>query len=388
VLSKIIGRLQAVPSLLVCLGSYLRYRCINFLSRNKANRPVAVVHFEEFPDIPDRRYFYLFLRTLIGSGYYVNVVRQTSFRRFLHLRRYEKLALQLDNLRTTPSYPHARGSELLFTNVISRLSENGWKKIVEIDCDIVNGSRSTSDIFMPYFMHPVQYQLEMLDHLAELRRAVRRVRIFFSGNISEENYVNRLPGNKLTRAEICEALQGTSGVLRLTDEKQFVETFFPNQFTNDCVLNDRLVYAVPDEDWLRTLALCDFFLCLPGSRMPLCHNAVEAMAVGAIPILNYSEWFEPALEDGKNCIEFGTVEELRHRIAEIRNYDAQAIERMRQNVIEYYEANLTPSAFRKRLERTPGLKVRVLVNTEFQWETEFAEPPKHFAKSLAFEHLT
>jgi glycosyltransferase involved in cell wall biosynthesis len=241
---------------------------------------------------------------------------------------------------------------------------------------------------MPYFMHPMQYQYDARNRLNELRSSNRRVKIFFSGNIAEENYVNRLPGSKLTRSEICKALETMSGVECVTDKEHFNRVFSSSGFTNGCVINDRLVYAISDEEWLPTLALCDFFLCLPGSRMPLCHNVIEAMAVGAIPILNYSEWFEPPLEDGKNCIEFATVNDLRSRLAEILNYDPEIIEAMRQRVVEYYDRHLTPLSFRKRLEEAPKRQVRVLVNTESSWETEFAEPQTRFSELLTFEHLT
>ena len=38
--------------------------------------------------------------------------------------------------------------------------------------------------------------------------------------------------------------------------------------------------------------------------MPMCHNIIESMAVGVIPITNYPEWFDPDLEHMKNCIVF------------------------------------------------------------------------------------
>ena len=41
---------------------------------------------------------------------------------------------------------------------------------------------------------------------------------------------------------------------------------------------------------LDALAKADFFLACPGVGMPLCHNLIEAIAAGAIPILQYAAY--------------------------------------------------------------------------------------------------
>jgi len=371
----IVRRLEMVPDLFKSLYAYLRFRLANFLSRNSANKPIVIVHLDrQFPDIPDRRYFYLVLRTLVESGYYLQIVRKMSFRDFRGLRHYEKYFLQLkDDMRIVSECPRPVESSILITNVASHLSQTAWQKVAQLDCDVLSGRRDDSDLFMPYFMHPMQYQYDARDQLDELRMSARRVKIFFSGNVLEADYLNPLPGNKLTRAEIVRALQSMPGVEYLNDERHFREILSGSGFTNACVINDRRVYAVPDEEWLPTLARGDFFLCLPGSRMPLCHNAIEAMSVGAVPILNYSEWFEPPLEDGKNCIEFATLQELRDRLTEILSFDSGVVEAMRQRVVEYYEENLSPLGFRNQLERSPDLRIRLIANTAYPWETELIE---------------
>src|SRR5689334_982769 len=105
-MSAIVGRLKVVPDLFKSLRAYLRFRLANFLSQNSANKPIVVVHLDrQFPDIPDRRYSYLVLRTLIESGYFLQVVRKISFRDFRDLRRYEKHILQLRDMRIVSECP-------------------------------------------------------------------------------------------------------------------------------------------------------------------------------------------------------------------------------------------------------------------------------------------
>ena len=56
--------------------------------------------------------------------------------------------------------------------------------------------------------------------------------------------------------------------------------------------------------WLEALAKADFFLACPGVLMPLCHNVIESLVAGAIPILQYGSYLSPRLEDGINCLAF------------------------------------------------------------------------------------
>src|SRR5205823_2507023 len=60
-------------------------------------------------------------------------------------------------------------------------------------------------------------------------------------------------------------------------------------------------------DYLRFIGACDFFLAPPGCAMPLSHNLIEAMSLGAIPILNYGDYLDPPLRDGVDCLAFSTI---------------------------------------------------------------------------------
>src|SRR5207237_2444057 len=103
--------------------------------------------------IRDRRYFYLILRTLLDSGYHLHVVWKISFGDYRRLyRTYERLIVQLKGMRILSKCPHASKSTMLFTNVASRFSEIGWKKVIEVDCDITSARHSDFEIAMPYFM--------------------------------------------------------------------------------------------------------------------------------------------------------------------------------------------------------------------------------------------
>jgi hypothetical protein len=362
---RMLATLGRLRSQFATVRSYGRLLLANALPRRAFRNPRAIVCLDStFPDIHDRRYFYLILQTLLDSGYHVDVVWKISLADYRRLyRTYEGLIVRLEGLRVVSKCPAPSKSMLLFTNVPSKSSEFGWKKVIEIDCDILTTRRSDHDLRMPYFMHPEQYKYDGRERLAKMQRTHRQLRILFSGNVAEEFYNSTLPGNKLTRFEIVQALRTMPGVEKPSDENEFHELF--SRADNCCVVHDRRNFAVPDEDWLETIARSDFFLCLPGSRMPMCHNVIEAMAVGTIPILNYAEWFDPPLRHAETCIEFNSMEELRGRIAEILSLTTDAVQAMRERVIRYHGDHLSPVGFRKKLEESPYNHIKLIVNTEY-----------------------
>ncbi len=364
-----LAALSRLRSRFATVRSYGQFVLANALPHRGFGKPRAVVCLDgTFPDIHDRRYFYLILQTLLDGGYQVDVVWKISIGDYRRLyRTYEGLIVRLKGLRVVSKCPKPSKSTLLITNVAGKISEFGWKKVIEVDCDILTPRHSDHELRMPYFMHPEQYKYDARRRLAEMQSTHRQLRIFFSGNVAEEFYSTGLPGNKLTRFEIVQALRTMPGVEKPSDEKEFQEVF--SRRDNCCVVHDRRSFAVADEDWLETIARSDFFLCLPGSRMPMCHNVIEAMAVGTIPILNYAEWFDPPLKHGETCIEFNTVEELRGRIAEILNFTTDAVQATRERVIRYYEDHLSPGGFRKKLEESPYDHMKLIVNTAYPWET-------------------
>ena len=83
--------------------------------------------------------------------------------------------------------------------------------------------------------------------------------------------------------------------------------------------------------------------------MPWCHNTVEAMSVGTIPIIEYGNLYDPALEHMKNCIRYSTYEELKNAMNLVLNMDRREIEQLRKNVTEYYNRYLSTDSITKNI---------------------------------------
>ena len=77
----------------------------------------------------------------------------------------------------------------------------------------------------------------------------------------------------------------------------------------------------------------------------------ESMSTGAIPVLQYPEFFHPVLEYGKTCYSFRDRTELENLLDQlVHTADDGDREDMRKNVIEYHERYLSLNGFKKCIQ--------------------------------------
>ncbi len=74
--------------------------------------------------------------------------------------------------------------------------------------------------------------------------------------------------------------------------------------------------------------------------MPWSHNAIEAMAVGTIPILQYDALFYPPLKHLKNCISYRDYASLDEAIQTALTMDEAQVQQMKSEVLDYYNQHL------------------------------------------------
>ena len=85
----------------------------------------------------------------------------------------------------------------------------------------------------------------------------------------------------------------------------------------------------------------------------MCHNAIEAMAVGSVPVTGYADWFDPPLEHGKNAVVFSGTEDLKEKVKSVLEMPEEKIAEMRRNAAEYYDRHLSAKSFIRRFEAMP-----------------------------------
>lgn len=209
--------------------------------------------------------------------------------------------------------------------------------------------KTSSQTPLPFVMHSTMYTFNCSVNFDKKRQT----RVFFSGNSDRKTYSNPIVNEVfgiMNRVQIIDALKENAGrfgrdisfdgnanaLIQIMDWE-----WNPEESRN-------LQLRVDNEQWLNKLGDADFFLCGPGI-MPFCHNTIEAMAMGCIPILQYHQLFVPKLEDGVNCITFKNADDLVNKIEGILKKTENEIREMRENVRNYYDEYLCPESIRALL---------------------------------------
>jgi hypothetical protein len=169
----------------------------------------------------------------------------------------------------------------------------------------------------------------------------------------------------LPRLPIVNAVMEDMGdALRVIGGPQALDELRNGPYARQCVVTASSEVRIEPQDWLSTLAMADFFLSPPGIVMPMCHNIIEAMAVGTIPITNYPEWLDPHLKHMENCIVFDDRGDLIAKMKRVLEMTPEEIARLRSNVIDYYDTYMRPETFIRRVEASTDREVPILMYTE------------------------
>jgi hypothetical protein len=307
----------------------------------------------------DGRYAYLLLNRFSEGGYNIYFYKHVSLKGFAALRKYGRLIYSIRNLKFTTKIPaDTQHMVYAFDTIHEALLEKTWRKLTYINILRPSFCKIGKMLNIPYYFHPFIYQSHSHHHLERLRDNTRRMRVFFGGNTVEEGYTNNRYHdlriyNDLTRLEGLQVALNTTEPAKMIDDinefYRFLESDEP--YANTCyILQTDKGPSMDNKEWLNTISRSDFFLCLSGVELPMCHHSIEAMAVGTIPIISHPHWFFPSLEHKKNAIIYSGQEDLRRKLDEVFAMPPQEIERMRTNVIEFYNKFLSTESFITRYE--------------------------------------
>lgn len=214
--------------------------------------------------------------------------------------------------------------------------------------------RTNREMAFPVFVHPhitIKTRLPFEYDTGSPRPA----RIFFGGNTEPGKYdqdvIRSIYHMLPRRGMLAETIASMTPEMihRPADAAAWLSSPDFHPF----VLCETQHCKIPQEHWLDALSKADFFLACPGVGMPLCHNLIESIAAGAVPILQYAAYLSPPLQDGVNCLTFSDAKGLRDVIRRALNMDPGEIRSMRRNVRAYYDEFLAPGRFTKRLLNGP-----------------------------------
>lgn len=240
-------------------------------------------------------------------------------------------------------------------NTVELVSQDGNRKCLEIFYGYrFIGTFDKGAFYMPFPLHPRFYTKPISsDDLSILRNQHRKVLVFFAGNfdsklynrdVLKENFngtISRISALRYIRDRFLEPGE----VELVTEAGRLYEIL--EEGAKKIVLSEA---RTSGDQWLSILGKAHFFICLPGVRMPWSHNSIESMAVGTIPIIQYGSLFTPPLEHMKNAVCYTDQDQLGEILSEVLTLPEHEIEKLRLNVIGYYEQYLSTEQIVGKLE--------------------------------------
>ena len=317
------------------------------LERREGERIVCCDFSNSAIDAVGGRYYFSLVRDLIDAGYFpVFTARRGTLSSFG--TRSLKSLLLTERMGVVRSYDDIQESYFLITDDPNANPQRA-ERIVMVSYEW-RLCQNASEMAFPVFIHPwIASGVASFcpPHLQDLRPT----RLFFGGNTEEgkydKNIIRDLYGMLSRREMLAETMATTSP--EMIYRPRHASSWLVSPEFHPVVFCETQHCKIPPERWLEALSKADFFLACPGVGMPLCHNLIEAMTAGCVPILQYADYLPPPLQDGVNCLAFSDAASLREAVRTALSMAPEAVRVMRANVRAHYEAHLAHGCFAHKL---------------------------------------
>lgn len=281
------------------------------------------------------RFFYLLLKFYQLEGYSIHY--PMNFQKFRNLRNGEKY---LSFIVKEPDFLTLKNDkngdlELRDSHLTADYFANYFK------------GNNKENYHIPMSFHPLMYHKNLWNLKISLPE--KRINsVFCYGNFDKRAYsaIDQTPFEVLSRVDLLEFFAKQDQFVSIKNQNH-LEEIISTAESEKFLFAIKENYSVPIESVRETLAQFKFYLCCPGVVMPLCHNVVEAMSVGTVPIIQkqYAEVMYPNLEHGKNALIFENENHLHKLIVqELFTIQHENWRKMSENALKYYEEFLTPKA--------------------------------------------
>ncbi|MCA0131987.1 glycosyltransferase [Winogradskyella alexanderae] len=285
----------------------------------------------ELPQNKFNRYLYPLIYMIVEQGYIP--ILNLSFSEIAHLTHdpYQKLIIH---------------NQLLYL----KHRRNNIIKHITLDpnyfCAIKNTSLRTS--ILPISMHPLIYGEH--DKETGISQGENKSILFAGTTEGQGHSKNQIFEGVIPRFKIIEFIKTLKNIREVKNKKEY-DVFEPAQSESEFVIFERHNFNLTQDQLFKEYRRHSFFLALPGRGMPLCHNLVEAMFCGSIPILQdvYSKMMPVTLGHGLNCFVYKNEEDLKAISSLIQNLSLSEIAKMKSKVLDYYESNLSSKAVVEKL---------------------------------------
>ena len=306
-------------------------------------------------DPPGMRLFQLFSH-FIYCGY--TCYFYISFPRYMELKRYGKKATLFKGVM--PYVKNIKKYSIVASDNREYLAGKGNNSLkLFINFHILRdlNNISQNDIFYP-LVHFFKYNYPSLekDILSNALTSERKIGAFFAGNIKNDTYNADITGklfNVNTRHEVFNYIieKLPKDILYLPkDIDSFLKDIESGFLKSKIVLLDINNFEIPKKYYFKILLQANFFIHMCGVIYPYCHNQIESMMAGCIPVTQFADFFIPQFQNEKNALLFKALDDLLDILLKINSGSYfHIIEKMRQSIIDYYKNHYSFQSFSKKL---------------------------------------
>ena len=306
-------------------------------------------------DVDAGRYTFALVRDFEEAGFVICYRANFPFLSSMRYKRFKSLLLERE-FRVCETAEEIPGTLAAVVTDRTRAA-SGKAKLLRVSYEY-RLPRHDGEVVMPFRVFPELYgQLSNLEVDLETPRPWRA---FFAGTITARYGRDILEKRfgKLSRLSVL----GTLEKKLAADEIHILNPKRDGVPVKPSFILASSSFRIPKEKWFATLGKSDFFLACPGGSMPICHNVAEAMAVGAVPILEYPEYLDPPLKHGVNCLAFTGPDELLRIMRRAFVIKPAQIAAMQKGARQYYDKHLAPGLFARAVMESPQRELTLLFN--------------------------
>jgi len=227
-----------------------------------------------------------------------------------------------------------------------------------------NIDENTNNFVLPFYLPRDYYLKNKETEYLRLIDSKKKFKIIFSGSSHDDWYDDLKFKNKegsyfLNRQEILNILKTNffDNILTINHPSQLNNIHNSGKeiliLETDPSLKKRKK-SFSEFDHLKLISESNFFLCMPGTSMPLCYHLIESCLVGTVPILSYNDFLHPKFESHE-ALFFFSKKQLINIINEALKIDKIKYKIIQKNIIQYYSKNLSINGISKKLfdKKTP-----------------------------------
>ncbi|PQJ27659.1 hypothetical protein [Rubritalea profundi] len=331
------------------------------------DKPLCLIDFKSIKiDNVTGRYLYHLVTEFEALGYAIAYTDRFRFLATMEIKACKKLLLTHDfSIIPVGSVPAS--TAIILTDQLNEYPQT-TVSVIRVEYEQIRPPVGHDDCFsLPFFVHPEIHESGQVEQFLSKddQTTTRPLSLLFAGNAKAPKYDAPVLADKynvLSRVRALAIAESSFGA-ELVRRPLTLDQLIPSQeHRKSLTIATTQDLRIPSEQWIETLALADFYFACPGVEMPLCHNLIESLAAGSIPILQYHQYLHPNLTHGVNCLVYSDEISLVEMLQLALNMPRDQVEAMSKSTQKYYKTHLQPGQFAKQLIDVNSKKINLFLN--------------------------